>query len=189
MADTGAPRGPGYATSLAFLASQVGARVAQLFGEEIEQSGISPREFAVLTLIRDSGPRTQQELADLVGMHRNNMVGLVDALEGAGLARRAANEADRRTFHVTVTDRGQRLLDTLEDVVPRIDARVRADLDDAEAALLRDLLRRVGRTLDLAPGVHPHLAGRPRRRAAAGRPPDLAPIPGPVLRSDGSNPA
>ncbi|MBK9158407.1 MAG: MarR family transcriptional regulator [Micropruina sp.] len=75
---------PNYAESPSFLLSQIGARSAQVFAERLRGEGMSPREFGVLTHVAANPGQTQQQLADALGIHRNNMVGLIDEVEAAG---------------------------------------------------------------------------------------------------------
>lgn len=70
-----------YAESLAFLLSQVGARSAQIFARRLVPMGVSPRAYGVLSNLVNAGGQTQQQLADKLGIHRNNMVGLIDDLQ------------------------------------------------------------------------------------------------------------
>src|SRR5260370_12286617 len=72
-----------YAESLSFLVSQVGARSAQIFAERLAPLGVSPRAFGVLSNLSSTGGHSQQHLADTLGIHRNNMVGLIDELGAA----------------------------------------------------------------------------------------------------------
>jgi len=156
--------GSPYASSLSFLLSQVGARSAQLFAEALAPIGVSPREFAILNLLAEGGPRTQQQLADALGMHRNNMVAVVDALEQGGLARRRANNTDRRAYAIMLTTAGERVVRLGNEAVGRIDALMTAALTAAELAEMSRLVGKVAGTLELTPGVHPHLAAQPRGR-------------------------
>jgi len=93
------PVGVGY--RLPFLLSQVGARSAQLFAERLAPLGVSPRAYGVLSNL--AGGQTQQQLADALRIHRNNMVGLIDEMEAAGWVRRHRSSQDRRAFEIRLT--------------------------------------------------------------------------------------
>jgi DNA-binding MarR family transcriptional regulator len=151
------PASPPHAQSLAFLLSQVGARSAQLFAAGLAPLGMSARAFGVLSHLASTGTQTQQELADGLGVHRNNMVGLIDGLEAAGWARRQRSERDRRAFDVRLTRKGSAMVDRVNGLLPDLDAEIGQGLTDAERATLIGLLHRVGDTLELRPGIHPGL--------------------------------
>lgn len=147
-----------FAGSLSFLASQVGARSAQLFAARLEPLGLSPRSVGVLGNLATRGPCIQQALADILGMHRNNMVGVIDELEAAGLVRRHRSSADRRAFEIHLTDDGVRVVADVTRELVELDRDVGAGLTVGEQRDLADLLGRVAAAMELTPGVHPHLS-------------------------------
>jgi DNA-binding MarR family transcriptional regulator len=151
-----------YANSLSFLLSQVGARSAQLFAARLEPLGITPRTFAVLSNVALSSAQNQQQLADALGIHRNNMVALIDEMEAAGLVRRHRSEKDRRAFDVRPTARGRSVVARVSRLIGELDDELGRGLSGAERETLVTLLERQAQALDLRPGLHPHLSARPR---------------------------
>ncbi len=147
-----------YANSLSFLLSQVGAHSARRFAEALVGAGLTPREFAALSNLVEFGPRNQQQLADELGMHRNNVVALVDALEAAKLVRRERNPRDRRSFVLQLTATGRRRLERAARIVPDLDHELGAVLTKSEQAALVRALQTLADTAGLTPGIHPHLA-------------------------------
>ncbi|MGA2009164.1 MAG: MarR family transcriptional regulator [Solirubrobacteraceae bacterium] len=151
-----------YAESLSFLLSQIGAESARLFAGQLAPLGLSPRAFGVLSNLAVAEGQTQQQLADALGMHRNNMVGLIDELEAAGWLQRRRGVTDRRAFHLHLTRAGQTLVDRANALIPALDARLGQSLPAADRRRLVSQLTAIARTLGLDPSVHPHLAARPR---------------------------
>lgn len=158
-----------YAQSLAFLLSQVGAQSARLFANALAPLGVTPRAFGVLSNLAAAEGQTQQQLADALGMHRNNMVDLVDQMENAGWIRRERSSADRRAFALRLTPSGRAIVRRVNDQVPLIDRQLAARLTPAERSALLDVLQRVADSLGLDAGVHPHLRGRSRSPKSRGR--------------------
>jgi DNA-binding MarR family transcriptional regulator len=154
---------PQYAASLPFLLSQVGARSAQIFTERLAPLGISPRGYVVLSNLAAAGDSpTQQQLADALGIHRNNMVGLIDELEAAGWVQRHRSTRDRRAFDVRLTGTGSALVAQINTMIPTLDDEFAQGLTDRERKTIVALLKHVALTLELRPGIHPHLGGRAR---------------------------
>jgi len=151
-----------YPESLAFLLSQVGARSAELFADQLQPLGISPRALGALSNLDAREGQTQQQLADTLGIHRNNMVGLIDDMEAAGWVRRHRSEQDRRAFNIRLTDTGRTLIDRVQDTLAALEQTVTSDLTAEERITMAALLQRVAATLDLVPGVHPSLRSRSR---------------------------
>ena len=149
-----------YAESIPFLLSQTGAAVARMFANELAEVGITPRAFGVLSSLVLHGSQTQQQLADGLGMHRNNMVGLIDEMESAGWVRRQRSSADRRAFEIRLTAAGSSIVRRADRVVPELERALTAGLNAAERAALRGSLLRIASDLGLVAGVHPHLAAR-----------------------------
>src|ERR1700724_4206634 len=85
----------------------------------LEESGISPREHAVLATAM-TGAHTQIELARIVGLDKTTMVVTVDALEAAGLAERQPSSSDRRARVVAVTKSGARKVREAEAILQRV---------------------------------------------------------------------
>ncbi|MBA2554081.1 MAG: MarR family transcriptional regulator [Geodermatophilaceae bacterium] len=146
-----------YAESLAFLLSQVGARSAQIFAERLAALGVSPRAYGVLSNLVNPASRTQQQLADTLGIHRNNMVTLIDELETAGWLRRHRSVQDRRAFDIRLTRTGRTLVARVDKFMPALEDEVGHGLSESDRQTLVGLLRQVAQQLDLTPGVHPYL--------------------------------
>jgi len=72
---------------------------------------LSPSQFNILNLL-DERPEGCSQIAlsrELI-MHRSNITGLVDRLEGRGLVKRIENPNDRRAFAVVLTAAGKKLV-------------------------------------------------------------------------------
>ncbi|AGM03433.1 MarR family winged helix-turn-helix transcriptional regulator [Amycolatopsis keratiniphila] len=76
--------------------------------------GLKQGEFDVLAALRRSGkPYTliPSELSATLMMSRAGMTSRIDRLESAGLVERALDPEDRRSFRVTLTERGFEVVD------------------------------------------------------------------------------
>ncbi len=151
-----------YAESLPFLLSQVGARSAQMFAARLAPLGVSPRAYGVLSNLDGAASQTQQQLADALGMHRNNMVGLIDEMEAAGWVRRHRSAQDRRAFEIRLTRAGCALVFRVNKLIPALEDELGQGLSDSQRQTMVALLKQLAQTLDLSPGVHPHLGARSR---------------------------
>jgi len=78
---------------------------------------LSPSQFNLLHLLYDRpAGSTQIELSRSLIMHRSNVTGLVDRLEGRGLVRRRDQANDRRAYRVVLTAAGRKLV---QQILPR----------------------------------------------------------------------
>jgi DNA-binding MarR family transcriptional regulator len=140
-----------------FLLSQLGSHVASEFQRRMTGIGVEPRTYAVLMALATEDGQSQRQLSARLGIHRNAMVTVVDALEADGLVKRMANSDDRRAFAITLTDQARRLLPELDKAGRALEDTVTATLSAAERHTLRELLQRIAGGAGLIPGVHPDL--------------------------------
>jgi DNA-binding MarR family transcriptional regulator len=84
------------------------------------EHSMSPGRFTVMMLLYDKIeghpiPQTPADLAEMAGVTRATITGLVDTLERDGLVTRAHDSGDRRMMLIHLTPKGH---ETLESVIP-----------------------------------------------------------------------
>jgi DNA-binding MarR family transcriptional regulator len=92
------------------LVKQVHLRLVQLADQALEPSGLDRREYAVLRVLVQNEPLSQQALAALLGVDQTTMVALIDALEARELVTRRPDPADRRRNAIEATPDGRKSL-------------------------------------------------------------------------------
>lgn len=152
---------PAHSGSVSFLLSQVGAYCAAVFAETLAPYGITPRAYGVISNLDAAGTMTQQQLADSLGIHRNNMVGLIDDLEASGWVRRERSQRDRRAFNVRLTPEGADVTRAVGRLLPGLDDAVAEGLSRRDRERLAVLLAAIADARGLRRGVHPSLRSRP----------------------------
>ena len=85
---------------------QLSRLVQDIHGRISERHNLTPVQAKLLCVLA-FGPRGMAELAQLFGVEKAALTGLVDRAERRGLARRAAVPGDRRALRVTLTDAGR----------------------------------------------------------------------------------
>lgn len=147
-----------------FLLSQIGHHVADRFTDRLRHLNLDPAHFAVLGHLAAADGRSQQELADLLRVHRNAMVGLVDELEERALVTRRPHPDDRRAHAVHLTDHAHEALAAIQSEADALESEILAPLDATERTLLLPLLQRIAAHASLPAGIHPGLQRRRRAR-------------------------
>lgn len=99
----------------------------------------SPGRAGILLLIEANPGVTQTRLAQAVGLDRSTLVGVLHALEAAGLVARRRGE-DRRTNGLWLTRAGQVLVASLKRRIRLHERRVAARLTAVERSQLIALL-------------------------------------------------
>jgi DNA-binding MarR family transcriptional regulator len=141
-----------------FLLSSLGARSARAFTERLAPLGVQPSHFGLLMHLARENGQSQQQLADLLGIHRNVMVGLVDDLENRGLVERRRHPADRRAHAIHLTDSALTLLREANRLADEQDAQLFSGMTADDRTLLIGLLKRLARSVDDRPDVHSGLS-------------------------------
>jgi DNA-binding MarR family transcriptional regulator len=155
---------PNPENSVAFLLVQLGFHVARRFGERLAPLGLEQRQAGMLVRLAENDGRSQQAIAELIGVNATRMVFLTDELERLGLVERRRNPADRRSHALHLTEAGTAMLARVTEVTAAHEADIAASLTGAEREQLLELLRRLARDQGLAghglPGtVSPHAGG------------------------------
>lgn len=148
-------RPAGRATGAAFLLAQLGAHAAARFADRIGPLGLTPPQTGLMHAIAGQPGRSQQAVAEQLGMHPSSVVALVDALERDGILERRRNPQDRRNYALHLTDPGHAALAGLSGAGAEHEADLCAALTDDERTQLTQLLRRIADQQGLTPGVHP----------------------------------
>ena len=125
-----------------FLLRLAHARATEQIAAALPAS-LLPRYHEVLAALAELGPRSQQQLAERLGINRTIMVSLIDSMEQAGLVQRNRDPADRRSYAIAPTAEGGRALAEMESAADRADAQLTAPLTDREQPQLERLLRTI----------------------------------------------
>ena len=143
-------------TSIAFLLVQLGFDVARRFGERLAPLGLEQRQAGMLVRLAENDGRSQQAIAELIGVNATRMVFLTDELERMGLVERRRNPADRRSHALHLTEAGTAMLARVREVTAAHESEIAAGLTGAEREQLLELLRRLARDQGLASHGLPH---------------------------------
>lgn len=106
--------------------------------------------YAALLALSGGATRSQQEVADTIGVSRTTMVKLGADLSARGLVRRIRNPDDRRSYALTRTPEGAATAGRWRRHAEDVEAVVTAGFSPAERAELRTLLQLVAAP-DLSP--------------------------------------
>lgn len=140
---------------LGLLLVRTGEHLVQQASTALATIGLDPRDYVALALLDSDQPRSQAEMAQLLGKAPAIVVDVVDALESAGLARRERDPSDRRRSVVGITDAGRETLRRADALVEQVEQLGLAGLGADERALLHRLLQQaaVAPEPELAPVV------------------------------------
>lgn len=108
----------------------------------LSAAGLTPRHAMTLTHLA-GGPIGQRALAERLEVDPSVLVGILNDLEGSGLAERRRDPADRRRHNVAITEAGNEALAKTNAALDAAELGVFARLTGEEQELLRRLLDRI----------------------------------------------
>ena len=123
------------------------AAAFQAFARRSSEIGVQPGRFATLTLIAANPGITQTALSRANGRDKSTLTPLISDLVRRGLVRRTRDREDRRTYRLTLTPAGRRLLAALTDCAQEHERRLDR-LVGADRALFLQLLRKIAAELE-----------------------------------------
>jgi len=150
---------------------RTGDEVFRVCDAHLAANNISQGRFTVLMLLLDKATdaphaRTPAELAEMAGVTRATMTGLIDTLERDGFVRREPDPHDRRMMSVNLTPAGQAFLSKFLPEHFRRTAILMAHLSENERKTLVRLLGKVLQGTTTLPLMASDGAGAPVAPAA-----------------------
>ncbi len=118
----------------------------QAFAREAKDVELSPGRFATLTLIAQNPGISQTALSRANGRDKSSLTPVLDDLVRRALVRRTRAQTDRRSYQLTLTAAGKRMLRRLTACAQRHENHLDRVLGRDRASFLR-VLRRVAAEL------------------------------------------
>lgn len=122
---------------------RVQQRATSIFAEHIGDGQVTPTQWAALTMLKDRGALSQNQLGRLTNMDPATTQGVVLRLADRKLLDRRPDPADRRRTNVSLTPAGQALVAGLAGNAADINERILEKLSPAERRMLAQLLNKL----------------------------------------------
>lgn len=121
----------------------------QILGPKLQKLGLTVGEGQGRTLLnlRQKGPMSQRELAELCRRDAATMSRNLDKLERAGLLKREQNPGCRRSFLICLTEEGQEKARQVERIFRELDEQIWGEISEEEMEKLYEILGKVERNL------------------------------------------
>ncbi len=125
-------RGKQLDRSAMHLLHRAGQCATDLFLAAARDSGLTPRQYAMLTTIAEEEGLTQTELVARTGIDRSTLADIVARLIGRGLIQRRRAKGDARAYAIKLTAQGAKALRDAEPGASATDSRLLATLPPAK---------------------------------------------------------
>jgi DNA-binding MarR family transcriptional regulator len=122
------------------LLHRAGQRAADIFAAEARSSGLTPRQFAVLTVVAEQDGLTQTDLVERTGIDRSTLADIVGRLLGRGLIQRRRAKDDARAYAIKLTPQGAKALREAQPGAASTDQKILASLSLAKRQDFLDML-------------------------------------------------
>jgi DNA-binding MarR family transcriptional regulator len=135
-------------TLLGYNTRRASLTIISRFIERMADFDLRPVDFSVLSLIGHNPGITARELCNALNILPPNMVGFLKAFEKRELIDRTPHPTDGRAMGLTLTPKGQQLMQQAEVAAVESDASAAHQLSAAEQKTLMRLLKKIYITAD-----------------------------------------
>ncbi len=126
--------------STVFLLGKLGYAIKTRVLHEFEEAGFSMYEYSVLAMLGEGACEAQATIADVLGLDRSQLVGVLDHLEERGVIERQRDAKDRRRHTVSLTAEGKRQLGKLRAVLSTLEESILEPLGEQSRKSLHKAL-------------------------------------------------
>lgn len=132
----------------AFELGRVSRRWRTRLNERLKHTGLNQARWIVLLQLSGSGPVSQRELAERVGVEGPTLVRVLDRLEDQDLITRRACDNDRRIKHIHLTSAAKPVLEEIARISSALRQELLADIPSTNIDAARQVLKAIGDRLE-----------------------------------------
>lgn len=146
-----------YEDGLGYLVHHLMYAFRQRFRQQFAATGckLTPEGFAVMNILRLSGPKTHAQLAVEMAKDRAAVTRLLHGLEQQQLIQRRTDHLDRRKVWAHLTDKGRHMHDQWMPLLHELLYEALQGISGEEFEVTRRVLRKIIRNLGESPGKTP----------------------------------
>ena len=120
---------------------RVSQRADDMFAKEVEVTGLTPRQFAVLLAVARHDDPSQTDVVESTGIDRSTVAEMIRRMVKKGLLQRRRSRLDARAYVVRVTEAGQRALKSSEPQAQRAGTAVLSSLGSEQRKTFIEALK------------------------------------------------
>jgi len=111
--------------------------------DQFKNAGITVKQAGYLEAINALGNPNQVELAGKLGLSKPSVTAIVDKLVALGFVKKTQSDEDRRSFHLHLTEKGEKITRMHDEIHRRIADLLVKNLSKDDEKLLVELLNKV----------------------------------------------
>lgn len=129
--------------SFGFLTGKVEQLLEADFAEKLKPYCINARQFAVLIKVKERPNTSQKEIGEDLRIDRTSMVEHIDKLESLQYIQRLKNIKDRRAYCLSLTEKGNEILNECWGLLDLSESNVLSVLEDEEKNMFKKHLIKI----------------------------------------------
>ena len=137
-----------FARSFSHLLKRAVQYSVHLYMEEVGKSGLTHRQFIVLSAVDNFEGKSQTELVKVTGIDRSTLADLVSRLMSQGYLQRKRSKEDQRTNAIRLTPAGKKTLKSSQSGAEEIDRRLLACFSAADRRVVMENLSVLATEMD-----------------------------------------
>ena len=114
-----------------------------LFQDLFSDHGVTPHQFHLLTYIKASGKVRVTDLSGMMLVSKPTASRMLNTLCEKGLAKKGADQCDRRLVYVQLTSKGQRLVDEVQTRQKEILSKVLVRMPEDDMRTFLETMERI----------------------------------------------
>lgn len=119
--------------------SKVAQAMDQSFSKALSTFAITSRDYGILVTLMEYRSLTQIEIGEKMMIDRTTVGQLIDLLTSQNLVQRKQNPNDRRQNLITLTDKGQKVVEQMWEDMRRIEHEAIANLTDWQITIFQQI--------------------------------------------------
>lgn len=108
--------------------------------KRLEDFDLKPSQAGILFVLSCEGKLSQRELAERIGITPPSMTVALRKMENRGFIEKKTDDNDQRIIRIKLTEKGEKCVESIQDVVDKMESVIYRNMSREESLLLRRLL-------------------------------------------------
>lgn len=134
--------------SIGFIVYKTALKLRTEMSRRLKPFGLTPEQWTLLGCLAEQDAITQRELAERTFKDGPTTTRLLDRLMESGLVRRDGSETDRRSFIISISDKGRKLREQILPVATKMNEDAGLGISDDDKASLFSLLNQIQKNIE-----------------------------------------
>lgn len=134
--------------SIGFAIGVTYRKLSAFLAARIKEHDLTPEQWSVLCRIGEKDCQIQKEIAERAGKDHPTTTRILDLLAAKGFLERRPGTRDRRSYEITITEKGRRAVDAVWPIERDTIRKAREGVTDEEYAVVMKVLAAINRNID-----------------------------------------